>query len=1196
MNPARRISSCLLVLLLPATAAGLPFAGLDVDDDLLCDTLAGDMGRVFTADEVGDTVFFRPYFDTADSVAAFGCVFCVKDRGKVAFLSWEYDTPEGWTDIDIQNSNDGIRSDLRVGGRSIDVSDWIEYLYPDHLCWLVQSTDFSFENPMEGFPRPLGTFGFIVAAEGRIEWILDGANIAYLTPTFETVLFNDEDRVCGSLPPEAFPPEAPEGCAATDDRDDVVVVTWNDASALEQGFRIRRNGFLVGEVPPDVETWTDVPEIGSHRYDVRAYNWNGESEACADSGTLLPPPPPGAPYDCAATDTIIDLIVVTWTDGSDNEEGFRVWRGEYLVGTAGPDTESFDDPIGLGSHLYTVRAFNAGGESEACVDSGTSTAAPVPPPSENCAATDDRIEQVLLEWDDVSDLEVAYRIRRDGLVIQTLPEDATTYVDQCPPGTYVYGITALNSQGVESDSCSATGTAGPRPAPTPPSWCAATDEYVSRVVITWADDAVWQSGFRVYRDGEQIAQVGANAHSLSDYPSPGTYLYEVVAYNYTGESEPCADSGTRLFGHHFAGLDFDGDLDCEIETGDLGRVYAADEVGDTVAFEPFFDTPDYIFSLGCTFCVTHKDRLAFIDWDYETPSGWTNTPILTVDGPDPGDPFEVSDWIVETFPDYRCWLVTSTNFNFDGGGQFAPAPLGEFRFEVAAEGAIEWILDGPGIAYLSSQFQTVVFDDPGQLCYEGPEPPLPPDQPTGCDATEGDTVSVTIIWQDNAEDEEGFRVRRDGELLYETDENEESYVDEGVTGAHVYTVTAFGGDDESRPCEAEGSGIAAPRVWVVRPDGSGDAPTIQAAIDSVNPGDHVRLRSGIFTGPGNREIDLRGKSFELYHMLSEPGECVIDCEGTGRGFLATGGEGPETKVRGVTVRNGTAQEGGAAYLTASPTFEECRFEACAAESVGGAIAVTGGGAPSFTRCLFAGNSAVRGGAIDAAGATVALHRCTLAGCSAPGGMLFLDGFSALTAENVLIASGLAGAAVQCEAGASATFTCSDLWGNAGGDWTGCVAGQEGTNGNISLDPRFCRPASGNFKVRRGSPCVADSACGVIGAYGVGCFGNIEWEEGSVAKTVAEEDTPSLPPFFRISPNPARGGASIRFHRPESGPVAIRIYDVAGRWIREFESPQGTGTVEWDGRSGAGEPVAAGVYFLLLEDGRGTETRRLVLIR
>jgi len=45
----------------------------------------------------------------------------------------------------------------------------------------------------------------------------------------------------------------------------------------------------------------------------------------------------------------------------------------------------------------------------------------------------------------------------------------------------------------------------------------------------------------------------------------------------------------------------------------------------------------------------------------------------------------------------------------------------------------------------------------------------------------------------------------------------------------------------------------------VKPDGTGDQPTIQAAIVDANNGDEVVLEPGTYTGPGNRDIDFLGK-------------------------------------------------------------------------------------------------------------------------------------------------------------------------------------------------------------------------------------------------------------------------------------------------------------------------------------------------
>ena len=59
--------------------------------------------------------------------------------------------------------------------------------------------------------------------------------------------------------------------------------------------------------------------------------------------------------------------------------------------------------------------------------------------------------------------------------------------------------------------------------------------------------------------------------------------------------------------------------------------------------------------------------------------------------------------------------------------------------------------------------------------------------------------------------------------------------------------------------------------------------TIQAAIDEAEQYDTVLLAEGTHRGPGNRDVDFRGKSI-LVHGEGGPESCIIDCEGQGRGF------------------------------------------------------------------------------------------------------------------------------------------------------------------------------------------------------------------------------------------------------------------------------------------------------------------------
>ncbi len=75
--------------------------------------------------------------------------------------------------------------------------------------------------------------------------------------------------------------------------------------------------------------------------------------------------------------------------------------------------------------------------------------------------------------------------------------------------------------------------------------------------------------------------------------------------------------------------------------------------------------------------------------------------------------------------------------------------------------------------------------------------------------------------------------------------------------------------------------IAEARVWVLHPDGSGELPTIQAAIDTVDfSGDIIELTDGVYTGIGNRDMYNMGKSFLIRSQSGNPADCIIDLQGS----------------------------------------------------------------------------------------------------------------------------------------------------------------------------------------------------------------------------------------------------------------------------------------------------------------------------
>ena len=594
------------------------------------------------------------------------------------------------------------------------------------------------------------------------------------------------------------------------------------------------------------------------------------------------------------------------------------------------------------------------------------------------------------------------------------------------------------------------------------------------------------------------------------------------------------------------------------------------------------------------------------------------------------------------------------------------------------------------------------------------------------------------------------------------------------------------------------------RTWNISPDGSGDAPTIQAGIDSAAAGDTVSLTDGTFAGEGNRNIDFSGKAIVVRSGSGDAESCIIDCEGeeiwwsVRRGFLFASGEDSESVLESIQIINGWVwrEDGGAILITnSSPTIRECILTAntayqrnggglwargsplvtgCtitdnSAGGVGGASFEAGsphiqecdisynhgrgiafsrsgsphiqdcdisyndgrgitfsrsaphienctishnsdgglsiylcsgvailscslsyntssgnGGGASYTApydgggfefrncvfesnsttgngggvyistnslmffllndcrfvsneasgsgggifiegesylfsdfCSYIGNSSLKnGGAIAADNDAIVvvdtclvsanessnmgggfycrsergilIHGSTLHGNSAPyGAGICADTDGSFTVAGTIIAFNN-GTAAWCESADAVELSCSDLYGNTGGDWIGCIEDQADTNGNFSTDPLFCDPGSGDFSLDTVSPCLDAPGCGLVGAFGEGC---------DIATGIAaEEILPERGYDFIARPNPSRGEVTIHYAPARNGSAVIFVYDIRGRLVRSLGKTESPGTLTWDGTDHAGDRVSPGVYFLRIESAGGSGTKRVVLLR
>jgi predicted outer membrane repeat protein len=133
-------------------------------------------------------------------------------------------------------------------------------------------------------------------------------------------------------------------------------------------------------------------------------------------------------------------------------------------------------------------------------------------------------------------------------------------------------------------------------------------------------------------------------------------------------------------------------------------------------------------------------------------------------------------------------------------------------------------------------------------------------------------------------------------------------------------------------------------------------------------------------------------------------------------------------------------------------------------------------------CLFHDNSASIGGALAVGNyADLTMYYCTIADNAADSGagLILYDFGSAHNINYSIIAFGENGEAIYCDPVADVSITCSDIYGNQGGDYVGCIADQAEINDNFSLDPRFCETDSGDYGLHYYSPCTWEfSPCGI----------------------------------------------------------------------------------------------------------------------
>ncbi|MEN8203326.1 MAG: fibronectin type III domain-containing protein [Bacteroidota bacterium] len=370
-------------------------------------------------------------------------------------------------------------------------------------------------------------------------------------------------------------PNAPTALSATALDANTIQLSWTENSANESGYRVERSlssgsGFSeIDLLSANTTTYTDnsVSEGTQYFYRVYAFNSGGSSTSYASGSASTLPLPPDAPSNLTFGTVTSSSIELNWTDNSDNEDGFEIFRSIYSwgsfssIGTTAAGVTSFNS-TGLTSnttYYYRVEAYNAGGSSS-YVSGNEKTLPEIPAAPSNLSFSAITSASIQLNWTDNSNNEDGFEIFRalssggSYTSIATLGPGMTTYNNTGldPDTEYFYRVYAFNTGG-SSAAVSGSAMTLPEP-PAAPSNLTSGLITTNSIQLIWTDNSDNEDGFDIYRSlsiGGPYASVATTGPGITSFNDVGLdddteYFYRVYAFNTGGVSDPASGSASTL--------------------------------------------------------------------------------------------------------------------------------------------------------------------------------------------------------------------------------------------------------------------------------------------------------------------------------------------------------------------------------------------------------------------------------------------------------------------------------------------------------------------------------------------------------------------------------------------------------------------------------------------------------------------------
>lgn len=347
-----------------------------------------------------------------------------------------------------------------------------------------------------------------------------------------------------------------------------IAITFKVQGGKENGFVIiqRRQGqagawATIGTFDSNLTFYDDKTVPTDNTQYCYRVSWSGaptEFSNISCATTLASPPNP--PTGLSAVAVSSSQINLSWTDDSNNESGFEVFRSTdnvnfTKIADASANVTTYSN-TGLNAatrYYYYVGSQRGGTPSRTKSNTADATTfAGVPASPSGLSAVAFGSTQINVNWNDNANNETGFELERstDGVTFAKITDLGANTASYSNTGLtastrYWYRVRAKNGGGNSgySNVADATTQAPPVTIPRLPSGLAATATSSSQINLSWTDNANDEAGFELERSTDgvnfgKIQDLVANTTSFSNtgLNASAKYYYRIRAVNSAGPS------------------------------------------------------------------------------------------------------------------------------------------------------------------------------------------------------------------------------------------------------------------------------------------------------------------------------------------------------------------------------------------------------------------------------------------------------------------------------------------------------------------------------------------------------------------------------------------------------------------------------------------------------------------------------------